>query len=121
MIKTLGDSVLFLAGTPEQAMDIASGLIEVMHEDYVTTARAKGLNQSVAVMRHAVRNALLPIITVLALHIPALFSGAAFHGQTSWQTSQPKMWLPRRSRCSSGIEPRYSIVRYDTHLVASSS
>src|SRR6478735_1777079 len=53
-----------------------SGLIEVMHEDYVTTARAKGLNQSAVVMRHAVRNALLPIITVLALHIPALFSGA---------------------------------------------
>lgn len=53
-----------------------SSLIEVMHEDYVTTARAKGLKGNVVVMRHAVRNALLPIVTVLGLHIPALFSGA---------------------------------------------
>jgi peptide/nickel transport system permease protein len=53
-----------------------SGLIEVTHEDYVTTARAKGLKDSTVVLRHAVRNALLPIITVLGLHIPALFSGA---------------------------------------------
>jgi peptide/nickel transport system permease protein len=53
-----------------------SGLIEVMHEDYVTTARAKGLKANTVVMRHAVRNALLPIITVLALQIPRLFGGA---------------------------------------------
>lgn len=53
-----------------------SGLIEVMHEDYVTTARAKGLKASTVVLRHAVRNALLPIVTVLGLHIPSLFSGA---------------------------------------------
>ena len=53
-----------------------SGLIEVMNEDYVTTARAKGLKANTVVMRHAVRNALLPIITVLALQIPRLFGGA---------------------------------------------
>jgi len=53
-----------------------AGLIEVMNEDYVTTARAKGLKTNAVVMRHAVRNALLPIITVLALQIPRLFGGA---------------------------------------------
>lgn len=53
-----------------------AGLIEVMHEDYVTTARAKGLKGSSVVMGHAVRNALLPIITVLGLQIPRLFGGA---------------------------------------------
>lgn len=53
-----------------------SGLIEVLHEDYVTTARAKGLRQNSVVMQHAVRNALLPIITVLGLQIPRLFGGA---------------------------------------------
>lgn len=53
-----------------------SSLIEVMHEDYVTTARAKGLKGNVVIMRHAVRNALLPIVTILGLHIPGLFSGA---------------------------------------------
>jgi peptide/nickel transport system permease protein len=53
-----------------------SGLIEEMNEDYVTTARAKGLKANTVVMRHAVRNALLPLITVLALQIPRLFGGA---------------------------------------------
>lgn len=53
-----------------------SSLIEVMHEDYVTTARAKGLKGSVVVMRHGVRNALLPIVTILGLQIPTLFNGS---------------------------------------------
>lgn len=53
-----------------------SSLIEVMHEDYVTTARAKGLKGSTVVLRHAVRNALLPIVTILGLQIPTLFNGA---------------------------------------------
>lgn len=53
-----------------------SSLIEVMNEDYVTTARAKGLKANTVIMRHAVRNALLPLITVLALQIPRLFGGA---------------------------------------------
>lgn len=53
-----------------------SSLIEVMNEDYITVARAKGLTSTKVVTRHAVRNALLPIITVLGLRIPHLFSGA---------------------------------------------
>ena len=53
-----------------------AGLIEVMHEDYITTARAKGLKSTTVVTRHAMRNALLPIITVMALQIPRLFGGA---------------------------------------------
>ena len=53
-----------------------SSLIEVMNEDYITVARAKGLTSTKVVTRHAVRNAMLPIITVLGLRIPHLFSGA---------------------------------------------
>jgi peptide/nickel transport system permease protein len=53
-----------------------SSLIEVMNEDYITVARAKGLTSTKVVTRHAVRNSLLPIITVLGLRIPHLFSGA---------------------------------------------
>ena len=48
----------------------------MMHEDYITTARAKGLKSTTVVTRHAMRNALLPIITVMALQIPRLFGGA---------------------------------------------
>jgi peptide/nickel transport system permease protein len=53
-----------------------SSLLEVLNDDYVTTARAKGLAEHAVVLRHAVRNALLPIITVIGLHVPVLFSGA---------------------------------------------
>src|ERR1700686_1238093 len=43
-----------------------------------------------------------------------------FHGQTSWQISQPKTWRPMPTRRCSGIDPRFSIVRYEMHLLESS-
>jgi peptide/nickel transport system permease protein len=46
--------------------------------DFVRTARAKGLNERGVVLRHALRNALLPIITLFGLMLPALFGGAFF-------------------------------------------
>ena len=51
-------------------------ILEVLHADYVTTARAKGLDERVVVGRHTFRNALLPIITMTTLRLPALFGGA---------------------------------------------
>lgn len=53
-----------------------STLIEVLSEDYVRTARAKGLRERIVVMRHAFKNALLVIVTLLGLSLPGLFSGA---------------------------------------------
>ncbi len=53
-----------------------SSMIEVLSEEYTTTARAKGLRQRTIVIRHALKNALLPVITVLGLQIPGLFGGA---------------------------------------------
>jgi peptide/nickel transport system permease protein len=67
---------LAITGSGSVMRYMRSSLIEVLNEDYVVTARAKGLKSSTVVMRHAVRNALLPIITVLGLRIPPLFSGA---------------------------------------------
>lgn len=52
-----------------------SSIIEVLGQDYVTTARAKGLSNVVVIMRHAVRNALLPVTTVLGYRIAFLLSG----------------------------------------------
>jgi peptide/nickel transport system permease protein len=51
-------------------------MLEVIREDYVRTARAKGLKERVVIFKHAFRNALLPIITLLAFLLPALFGGS---------------------------------------------
>jgi len=53
-----------------------SSLVEVLREDFMTTARAKGLPESVVVMKHGLRNALLPVITVAGLQFGALLGGA---------------------------------------------
>jgi peptide/nickel transport system permease protein len=53
-----------------------SSMLEVIGQDYVRTARAKGLAERTVVLRHALRNALIPIVTLMGLSLPALFSGA---------------------------------------------
>jgi peptide/nickel transport system permease protein/oligopeptide transport system permease protein len=53
-----------------------SSMLEVLHQDYVRTARAKGLAQRAVVYRHALRNALIPVVTVVGLQFGALFGGA---------------------------------------------
>ncbi|MBO0736251.1 MAG: ABC transporter permease [Alphaproteobacteria bacterium] len=55
---------------------VRSGVLEVIRLDYVTTARAKGLPERVVVIKHIARNALIPVVTLVALQMPALFSGA---------------------------------------------
>jgi peptide/nickel transport system permease protein len=53
-----------------------SSMLEVIHQDYIRTARAKGVSEGRVIMNHAVRNAMLPIITLLGLQLPNLFGGA---------------------------------------------
>ena len=53
-----------------------ASLLDVMNQDYIRTARAKGLNERTIVIRHAFRNALIPITTVLTLDFGALIGGA---------------------------------------------
>jgi ABC-type dipeptide/oligopeptide/nickel transport system permease component len=53
-----------------------SSLLEVFNHDYVRTARAKGLQDRVVVLRHALKNALIPVLTVVGLQFGALLSGA---------------------------------------------
>jgi peptide/nickel transport system permease protein len=71
-----------------------SGMLEVVRQDYIRTARAKGLTEGRVVYRHALRNALLPIITLLGLSIPGLIAGSVIFetifalpgvGQLMWQ------------------------------------
>jgi len=55
---------------------IRSALIEVMQQEYVTVARSKGLSEGVIVRRHALKNALIPVVTIVGLQIGRLFGGA---------------------------------------------
>lgn len=55
---------------------IRSAMLEVMHEDFMRTARGKGLAERIVILRHGLRNALLPVITLLGLQLGALLSGA---------------------------------------------
>ncbi len=53
-----------------------SAVLDVIRLDYVNTARAKGLSEKATIVKHVVRNALIPVVTLLALQIPAVFGGA---------------------------------------------
>ena len=53
-----------------------SNLVEVLREDYIRTARAKGLNEADVIISHALKNALLPIVTMMALQLSSMLSGA---------------------------------------------
>jgi ABC-type dipeptide/oligopeptide/nickel transport system permease component len=60
----------------ELARMVRSGMLEVLNQDYVLTARAKGLSERIVVRRHALRNALIPVITILGLTFGQLLGGA---------------------------------------------
>jgi peptide/nickel transport system permease protein len=53
-------------------------MLEVLRTEYVRSARARGLSSRVVLLRHALPNTLLPLITLLGLYLPVLFSGAVF-------------------------------------------
>ncbi len=66
-------SVTSLAGLSRY---MRSSMLEVVRQDYVVTARAKGLDERSVIYRHALRNALLPVVTILGLSIPSLIGGS---------------------------------------------
>jgi peptide/nickel transport system permease protein len=55
---------------------VRSGMLDVLNEDYIRTARAKGLRERRVIIRHALRNILIPLVTVVGLQLGALFGGA---------------------------------------------
>ncbi len=68
---------LGLLGAGWYARMMRSAMLEVLHQDYVRTAKAKGLPRARVLGKHALRNALIPIVTLLGLSVPALIAGAA--------------------------------------------
>ncbi len=78
-------SMLGLGGIVAFTRFVRSQVLEVVEQDYVRTARAKGLTELVVIGRHILRNALLPVVTLLGGLLPALISGAAImEGIFNW-------------------------------------
>jgi peptide/nickel transport system permease protein len=84
-----------LGGLAGLSRFMRSGMLEVAGQDYIRTARAKGLAERTVIYRHALRNALLPVITILGLSIPGLIAGSVIFetifglpgiGQLMWQS-----------------------------------
>ncbi|MBA2939494.1 ABC transporter permease [Paenibacillus sp. CGMCC 1.16610] len=69
-------TVMTLLSVGSLTRHFRTNMIDVIKQDFVRTARAKGLKERVVVFKHALRNALLPAITLLGLELPGLFSGA---------------------------------------------
>jgi peptide/nickel transport system permease protein len=68
--------MLALAGLARLTRLVRSGMLDVMGQDYVRTARAKGLNESRVVFRHALKNAAIPLVTIIGLDLGVLLGGA---------------------------------------------
>jgi peptide/nickel transport system permease protein len=68
--------VLGLAGAAQLMRFVRASMLETITQDYVRTARAKGLREKSVVVLHAMRNALIPVVTVIALQVPEIFGGA---------------------------------------------
>jgi peptide/nickel transport system permease protein len=74
-------SVLGLFQAASYTRYVRSAVLDVIRLDYVTTARAKGIGERKVIIRHVVRNALIPVVTLVALQIPTVFSGAVITEQ----------------------------------------
>ena len=55
---------------------VRSSMLEIMHEDYIRTARSKGLKERLVIYKHAFKNALIPVVTIMALQVPGLIGGS---------------------------------------------
>jgi peptide/nickel transport system permease protein len=60
---------------------VRASMLEVINQDFVTTARSKGLPERITILKHALRNALIPVVTIIALQIPTIFTGAVITEQ----------------------------------------
>lgn len=69
-------TVLGLAGAAQLTRFVRASMLETIGQDYVRTARAKGLREQTVVILHAMRNALIPVVTIIAIQVPEILGGA---------------------------------------------
>ena len=68
--------MLALQITAQTSRFMRASMLDNLNQDYVRTARAKGLGEYAVVMVHVLRNSMIPVVTVIALGVPAIFGGA---------------------------------------------
>lgn len=69
-------TVLALYNTSQISRFVRASMLDNLHQDYVRTARAKGVKEKVVLLVHVLRNSMIPVVTVIALGVPTIFSGA---------------------------------------------
>lgn len=86
-------TVLSLISVAKYTRYLRSSMLEVIGQDYIRTARAKGLSERVILWRHAFKNAVIPLLTIIMLDIPHLFSGALITEQVfAWPGMGRMYW-----------------------------
>jgi peptide/nickel transport system permease protein len=86
-------TVLSLISVAKYTRYLRSSMLEVIGQDYVRTARSKGLTERLILWRHAFKNAVIPLLTVIMLDIPQLFSGALITEQVfAWPGMGRMYW-----------------------------
>src|SRR5680860_14320 len=74
-------TVLALFGSAQLTRFVRASMLETINQDYVRTARAKGLRERGVIYRHVMRNAMIPVVTIIALQLPAVLGGAVITEQ----------------------------------------
>ena len=77
---------------------LRASMIEVLHDDYIRTARAKGLPEGAITWRHAFRNALIPLVTLITMNIPLIFSGALITEQVFAWPGMGRLFVDHANR-----------------------
>lgn len=77
---------------------LRASMIEVLHDDYIRTARAKGLPEGTVTWRHAFRNALIPLVTLITMNIPLIFSGALITEQVFAWPGMGRLFVDHANR-----------------------
>ena len=110
LIMPVSAAALYNAGIYSRYL--RSGLLEVINLDYIRTARAKGLRERAVFVGHALRNALIPLVTIVALDLPWLFGGAVLTETIfSWPGMGRQFWR-------SALEQDYPVILAMVMLVA---
>jgi peptide/nickel transport system permease protein len=74
-------TVLALYGSAQLTRFVRASMLEVINQDYIRTARAKGLREQVVIVSHTMRNAMIPVVTIIALQLPGIVGGAVITEQ----------------------------------------